>query len=212
MTRFGIQKVFDFMAVDAYNNLVNWEMLRTETNADVLNATSSQLAGDALLFPLGVVTRRYLTMQEDVLIGKGPGDFEQVTEYGVEVEFTRGIAPKSRNVRREQEPPQAPATAMLTPEDLVVRMRLNLGLIVDTLSPLRGKDDYFPGRVEALRAVPSELRYSMRRINALRNVVLHDYYLIRSNEWQPIRDEYAKIEGWARKQPDLKKLPLRHIP
>ncbi len=214
MKKFDIRKVFDFMAVNAYRRLINWQVIRHETSADVLHAFSNQLVGDALLFPFGVVAKSFLGAPENELVSKQPGDYEKVPEYGVEVEFERGIEPQSLHLRREPEPPSAPVIGTLTPEDLIVRMRLNLGLMVDKLSHLRGQDDKFPQRVDALverHVVPGDCGKGMKTINAWRNLVLHEYTTIPALEWQELKDDYARIDQWSRAQPNLAELPLRPI-
>lgn len=102
--KFAIRKVFDFMAVGAYRNLINWDYLRGKTTADTLHAFTDQLVGDAALFPFGIITRRYLETPEATLIAIAPGHHESVLDYGVEVEYERGIIPTSRTARVERQP------------------------------------------------------------------------------------------------------------
>ena len=59
--KFGIVRVFGFMAVDAYRNLISWEMVRHATKGNVFHCYSPQYAGPALLPTLGHLAKQYLT-------------------------------------------------------------------------------------------------------------------------------------------------------
>lgn len=130
MVKHHITQVFDLMAVDTYRNLINWELLSTKTSAKVLHGFSNQLAGAALLFPFGELAKRFLETPENDLARLQPGDYERLPTYGVEVVFDAAPRPQSSNIRRERGRTVVPVREMLTPEDMVVRMRLNLGLVV----------------------------------------------------------------------------------
>jgi len=108
---------------------------------------------------------------------------------------------------------------MRSPEDVIVRMRLNIGLIVDRFDPQRGADERFPERVNALvkrGRLSRPIGEAMKRINAVRNLVLHEFVIIgrdiRAEDWQEILDSYSAIMQWIRPQPILNQLPLRLIP
>ena len=87
-------------------------------------------------------------------------------------------------------------------------------LVVDKLSAERGQDDNFPLRVNDLKdmgRIEQTAAESIKRINAVRNLVLHEYYRIPPDEWQEIQDRYWAIDAWAQQQPNLKALDLRPI-
>jgi len=78
INHFGIVRVFDFMAVDAYRNMVSWEMIRHAVRGNVLHCYSQQFAGPALLPSLGHLANRLLMAPETNLLAIKPHDTGKV--------------------------------------------------------------------------------------------------------------------------------------
>lgn len=193
--RVGILKIFDLMAIDAYRNLISWEMLRHATQGNVLHCFSKEFAGDALLPSLGLLAKRFLTESEEALRVIEPGDSAEVPDDEVFFEpCPIPLAPDlAREVDRQRE--------RLTIADRIGRMRRNYIRIMDYVEGVPAGHRRFAHRVNQLRRSPhfnSKIADPMLYFSRVRNGLEYEGLVPTENMWKSIRAEYDEIENWAR--------------
>ena len=206
---FGITKVFDFMAVDAYRSLISWGDVRHATKGNVLHCFSRQFAGDALLPSLGTLARKLLARPESDLLSIKAEDSEKILDD--EILFLPFPIPGKSDVTYEMRKQMV----RLTDADKIGRMRRNINKI---LACALGPDDAsygFGERVKKLRThgIPRDLEIAnlMWCFEEKRNPVEYEGHEVYDDEWIKIRDVYNEIERWAREKKYADKLNLEEI-
>lgn len=188
---FGITKVFDFMAVAAYRNLVSWEKIHESLQGDVLHVHSTMFAGDPLLPTLGVVAEKFLTAPEDALLRIQAGYVISMDKH--RILFQSSPVPKPPAMQEKTSP-------IVTRFDAILRMHQNLGRILTCISRVPPKGKFSDRLQQCSASLPTEIKRQMRRINEVRNAVIHeDYEINKDEEWEEISNAYVSIEVWARR-------------
>ncbi len=195
---FGITKVFDFMAVDAYRNLISWEMIRHATKGNVLHCFSRQFAGDALLPSLGTLARKLLVRPESDLLSIKAEDFEKIPDD--EILFLPSPIPGKSDVAHEVQR----QIVKLTVADKIGRMRRNINKILACVLGLDAVSCGFGERVRKLRTrgnpYDREIAKLMGDFGKMRNLVEYEGHEVYNDEWIKIRDAYNEIERWGREE------------
>jgi len=207
---FGITKVFDFMAVDAYRSLVSWEMIRHATKGNVLHCFSRQFAGDALLPSLGTLAEKLLTRPESGLLNIKAGDSEKIPDDEVLFHPFSTIPDKSDIAHETKR-----QTIKITKADKIGRIRRNilkmLGCALDPDDTSYG----FGQRVKKLRTrgnrYDREITDLMQWFEEKRNLVEYEGYEPYDRDWQRICSDYDEIERWAHGKKYTDKLNLEEI-
>jgi len=71
----SIKKIFDFTALNIYRNIIDWDMLKAGTNAEVMHCFTKLGAGDDALIRFGnVLKSRFLKESESKLLNIKPED------------------------------------------------------------------------------------------------------------------------------------------
>lgn len=194
--KFEIVKVFDFMASDAYRNLISWEMIRHATQGNVLHCYSKQFAGGALLPSLGYLAKKFLTeLSERSLLNIKAGQSISIPDD--EITFLPFPMPEPPLVREVHE-----QKAVTSIADKMGRMRRNILRMLDVA--LRS-DEYasFGDRVKELRTRGKRRDYEVatliQNFGRIRNNVEYRSRMLSDAQWQVIRDNYDVILEWGRK-------------
>ncbi len=115
-SRFGIGRIFDLTAIDAYRNLIDWNEIG-ERNIKVLHFFDSMAPGDRALTSFGkLLGSNFLDCSEDDLVGLEPGARVETVRIGFEAtpppEWPQELA-DIFTARQEAEmvQPQSPAAA-----------------------------------------------------------------------------------------------------
>jgi hypothetical protein len=205
--RFKIERVFDFMAADAYRNLVSWEMVRHAVNGNVLHCFSSQHAGPALLPSLGLLAKQFLTATEADLLSIQA--HEKIDVPNDTVHFLPVPIP---------EPPLARELAaqakIATLADSIGRMRRNLIKIVYVAAKRRPTN---PFRIKALDLAGANVegaRKAARLLNQfadIRNLVEYENPSISDAMWKNVRRIYEELVSWAAMYGYLKGVQLEEV-
>ena len=141
---YGITKVFDFMAADAYRNLISWEMIRHATKGNVLHCFSKQYAGGALLPSLGQLVKEFFAASESTLQGLKPGDPWRIPDD--EIVFQPFPVPDKPDIAREIHRQRI----RLSSADKIGRMRRNIVTILHEIPDLYIDRDGFGESVAKL--------------------------------------------------------------
>ncbi len=191
--RFRIGRVYDFMAVDAYRNLISWEMVRHAVHGNILHCYSNQFAGQSLLPSLGYLAKRFLVASEEHLLGSRPHD--KVDIPNDEVFFLPVPIP---------EPPLAreldAQTRIVTLADEIGRMRRN---IIKVMDMALGKQAHVPFGVRAeelkrLRARRAQAIGDMvYDFGGIRNSVEYENAPISKAKWVQVHRTYDDFMKWA---------------
>lgn len=208
-----ISKVIEFMAVDAYKNLISWEMVRHATQGNAVHAFSWQYAGSALLPSLGVLTRRMLAdWTEDSLLKLKAGDSEPIPRYNDKIVFQRFSVPEAEDLAREIQKQEI----RLTYADCMGRMRRN---IIQILRSIPSAQDYDHGKgvrawldaIEEHKLVEQPICARIREFFTLRNQVEYRGHVMTPAKWENVRRNYETIEKWATEKDRGLRLTLEPI-
>jgi hypothetical protein len=206
IARHGITRVFDFMAVDCYRNLISWEMVRHATHSSVLHCYSKQFAGPALLPSLGYLAKAFTAQSEESLCAIKPR--QSVKIPGDEITFLPFPMPELPLARETIE--QEVVTHFA---DQIGRMRRNLLRIlrVVLVSPHAG----FPELVRELRIrrrnQDLEISAIVNRFAEIRNRVEYENHVPTAEEMDEIRKIYHRVLDWARENVQLDDVVLEPV-
>jgi hypothetical protein len=193
--RHNIARVFDLMAVDAYRNLVSWEMVRDATKRNVLHCFSRQYAGDALLPSLGTLARQLLNESDDALLSIRIRDSRKIPDD--EIVFQPFHIPDSPDIAHEMKRQEV----RLTTADNIGRMRRNVIKILKCV-PHADNAYGFSDLINNLRQHHHEsgITDHIWHFENQRNLVEYDGYDLYGRELQEVESHYNAILDWARKK------------
>jgi cytoplasmic iron level regulating protein YaaA (DUF328/UPF0246 family) len=201
----GIVKVFDFMGVERYRDMIDWDMIRgatkdiVETKDKVLHCYSKQFAGTDILPSLGLLAKKFLVEKHKPELWKiGNKQTEELEND--EIVFLSSREP-GKDLAREIPERAKRASEM----DKIGRMRRNISMFLKVAlgDELYKSKHEFSGRVAALKsrkfAEDRDVVRDMEAFGRLRNDNEYDERLS-PEDLQEIREHYSAIEKWAIKR------------
>lgn len=201
-----IKTIFDFSAVEAYRNLIDWDFVNGNNEFTILHAYNKQNPGDNLLGLLGEFTFKYLNEELRILGEDEPYKLETGDLY---------------LLRRKINPYEPSEYAVEKVEDdkclvYIVKMVMNIESIIEAVEKEKGfqPSETVGEGINNLfkhRIINQEDVDYLRRINKTRNDVVHEKYQMttsdvnfRQNDYKYILDRFNSIK-------DLSKLDLFNI-
>lgn len=191
----GITRVFDFMAVDSYRNLISWAEIREATNDSVLHCYSPQFAGDALLPSLGYLAKEFLThMDEKSLLAiKHKDTFNISNDEITFLSYPIPEPPLAREIHQQQE--------VIYSADKIGRMRRHIVQIMKRGFPhikYAQFGDYPNELKKSMQRKDDEIAEDLKRFNKIRNKVEYNNYAPSQKEIDDLQKVYERVIKWAK--------------
>lgn len=204
---FKIKVVFDLMAVDAYRNLISWEMMRHAVRGNLLHCYSQQFAGPALLPSLGSMARKLLVAPETHLLQIKPYDTFHVPSD--EIVFLPVPIPEPPLAREIDDQKELASLA-----DEIGRMRRNIIRILDAALE-DSRQGLFGERLAELGNSSIKGSYEiadmLHTFARIRNGVEYKNQNITSETWDVMTDIYNRAIIWADDKGLLKGIRLEKV-
>ena len=205
--RNDITRVFDFMAVDCYRNLISWEMVRNEIHGAVFHCYSEQFTGAALLPSLGYLARDFLAAQnEESLCAIKPRQSVNIPNDEITfLPFPMPEPPLAREIHEQE--------AVIGIADQIGRMRRNLLRILAGLSssPNAGFGDLVRTLRMRRRSRDLEISRILNRFAEIRNRVEYRNHVPSVEETDKIWQIYYRVLGWARENVQMHDIVLEPV-
>ena len=191
MHKFGINRVFDFMADDSYRHLIDWKLIEKEAYSTVFYPRCHKQIGVDMLPELGRAAGLLLSGQTKI-------ELSNIT-FGPPV---AGIA------FSKDEPEWIPAGTTFSKREIcavwALRMATNIDEFMNREKIPEKKSAQLKYRIGVFRSKHNKneaISKNMDEVNDFRNAVVHRHcYVPRADNLLHIRKCYGKIVKWATKK------------